>query len=453
MKNFTINLSSKIGVAVVVFASACGSNKTVQQNVATEGPAGRVFSDKLNFYDGAPSVSADGTKIVFESGRSGSSIRVYRLTLPSDPSSGTPSTAERVTKTDDLMSETVPKISADGSFVTFLANDASGVRNLYKSDWSGSNLGKFSVSNDQVFSHGISSDGAFLAYAAHDSETDSVKVVLVDATNSATTATLNSGSRNITGFTWLEASGGNYKIATVSTVDDSGISQIQIDTWAFTGVADFAGSTASIMTTKSVVTAADNLGNWLTQSGSSFITVQQRAPSNDRSVSELGAGAIADRRIFARSDLLLINSSGVESTSDEALGQSLTGVTASDNIVSLQTNETSRCVADQNSTQIISFKISATPATASSYERLIVRKTSTQLTYDLVSDPCDTSLSAEGVALDTAPGESALSANATTTNMTLAYVSIVTGDPEIVVIRRNSGNTRVWNVSANPVTE
>lgn len=452
MKNFTMPLSSKISAGLVTLATACGSSQTVQQNVASEGPSGRVFSDKIEYYDGAPSISANGQRLAFESGRQGATLRIFKLEMPADPATGTPGEAMRLTPNDDLNSETVPKIASDGTFVNFLANNESGVRSLYKSDWGGAAPAKFSADGDQVFSHGISADDQFFVYAAHDPSTDRVKVVLVSASDASNTATLNSGARNITGFTWLEGSGGSYKIATVATVDESGLSQIKVETWSFTGTGDFGAATVANLTTNLVPAAADNLENWLVPAGAKVFAVQPRTPGNDRSVGELGAGAIADRQIFARSDLLIVNS-GSETTSDQPLGQSLAGVSSTDDAIVVQANETTRCVADDSSTQIISFKLAATTnaATAASYERMLVRKTSAGMTYDLVSDPCETS--GEGVTLDTTPGESVLSADSTATDLTLAYVSVVTGDPEIVVIRKTAGTTKVWNVSANPVAE
>ena len=95
------------------------------------------------------------------------------------------------------------------------------------------------------------------------------------------------------------------------------------------------------------------------------------------------------------------------------------------------------------------MKLSATPAAAASYERIVVRKTSTGLTFDVVNDPCDTTLTGDGVILDTAPGDVVLSDGATTSTLSAAYVSVVTGDPEVLVIRRASGITKAWDASKN----
>lgn len=95
------------------------------------------------------------------------------------------------------------------------------------------------------------------------------------------------------------------------------------------------------------------------------------------------------------------------------------------------------------------MKLSATPAVAASYERIVVRKTSSELTFDVINDPCDATLTGEGVALDTAPGDLVLSDGATTSNLSAAYVSVVTGDPEVIVIRRASGTTKAWDASSN----
>ena len=97
------------------------------------------------------------------------------------------------------------------------------------------------------------------------------------------------------------------------------------------------------------------------------------------------------------------------------------------------------------------MKQTATPNSATSYERMVVRKTSKELTFDVVGDPCEASLAGEGVALDLTPGDAILSDSATTSSMTSAYVSVITGDPEVIVIRRAFGTTKAWDASNNKI--
>ena len=53
--------------------------------------------------------------------------------------------------------------------------------------------------------------------------------------------------------------------------------------------------------------------------------------------------------------------------------------------------------------------------------------------------------------LDLAPGAAVISPAAAASNLTIAYVSVLTGDPEIIVIRRASGGTKIWDASDNKI--
>ncbi|NBQ52094.1 MAG: hypothetical protein EBU49_00725 [Proteobacteria bacterium] len=304
-----------------------------------------------------------------------------------------------MTENDDLMSETSPAMSPDGNNVTFIGGTSTGSRGVYITPWAGGVTTRFSADGEQVYSQGISPDSALIAYAAIDSTTGSSRVIVVDAGNSATRATLATASRKITSLRWLRA-GAGYKLATVSLAESSGTSVTRIETWTFANVT--------------------------------------------------GVSAMADRQIFARNDLLLLDpTTGAESQIDSTLASAITGISASTSAALLVTNETARCISGSLPSKITTMKLSATPAVAGSYERVIVRKTSTGLTFDVVDDPCDATLTGDGVALDTAPGDVVLSDAATTSNLSVAYVSVVTGDPEVIIIRRAAGTTKAWDASSN----
>ena len=277
------------------------------------------------------------------------------------------------------------------------------------------------------------------------------RVTVVDAGNATSRAVLSTGTRNITGMRWLRA-GAGYKLATVSLLESTGQSITRVEAWTFNNVAGVAASTSVTVTDKSLMASADDPARWLADDGNKIMTVRALSPSVDRFVSETGAGALPDRKIFARNDLLLIDPGTLaEGSMDSPAGSSITGISASTAVTLVVATEVARCAADGLAARVATLKLSATPATASSYERLIVRKTSSSLTFDMVSDPCDTTLTGEGVMLDLAPGDGVISPGATSSSLTAAYVSVITGDPEIIVIRRASGTTKVWDASNNKI--
>lgn len=452
MKHKMTTILIRCSALLISLTQGCGSKTATPTPASTPGPSGRYFSRDLQFFDGAPSLSSDGLKLAFESGRSQTDkqyrLRIFKVTIDSDPnqSTGAPS---RLTENDDLMSETSPAMSPDGNNVTFIGGTSTGSRGVYITPWAGGVTTRFSADGEQVYSQGISPDSALIAYAAIDSTTGSSRVIVVDAGNSATRATLATASRKITSLRWLRA-GAGYKLATVSLAESSGTSVTRIETWTFANVTGVASAPAATLTEKSVMASSDDAARWIAQDGNKILTVQPLTPASTRSVGEVGAGALADRQIFARNDLLLLDpTTGAESQIDSTLASAITGISASTSAALLVTNETARCISGSLPSKITTMKLSATPAVAGSYERVIVRKTSTGLTFDVVDDPCDATLTGDGVALDTAPGDVVLSDAATTSNLSAAYVSVVTGDPEVIIIRRAAGTTKAWDASSN----
>ncbi|MEY4629986.1 MAG: hypothetical protein RIQ81_106 [Pseudomonadota bacterium] len=388
--------------------------------------------------------------MVFESGRTGNGVRIFKAGLPSDPSPDTaaPDAPSRLTGDDSLASETNPVVSADGARVALIGTDASGNRSAWSVPWAGGAATMLSVSGEQVFDLGFSPDSALFAYGSI-LASGATAVTVVDTANPQTRGTLTTGARKVGGLRWL-ATGAGYKLATISLSGATGVSVTNIETWTFNNVAGVAAAAATTLTGKATVAAQDDLSAWLTQDANKIITVQSLTPSADRSVGEIGPGALSERKIFARQELLFLDpGTGAESVGDNPQGDVILGVSASQNLTLVAVNETTRCLAGGLSSRASILKVSATPATASSFERLVVRKTSTGKTFDLVSDPCDVTLVTEGAALDLAAGEAVISGGAITGNLTVAYVSVITGDPEVLVIRRGSGSTKVWDVSAN----
>ncbi len=445
--------SSAINIALLAVLQGCGSSAKAPPPVVTSGPSGRVFSGDPKFYDGSPSLSADGLKLAFESGRSSSILRIFKVNVPSDPSQSTAATDEptRLTGIDDLTSEASPALAPNGNNVAFIGGTSDGARSSYITAWAGGSTTKFSVDGEMVYSQGFSPDSLLIAYAARNATSGANSVIVVDAANSATRATLTTGTRNITSLRWLRAASG-YKLATVALMESSGASLTRIETWTFSNVAGVAAASATTLTDKAVMAASDDAGRWIAQDGTRIMTVNTLSPATTRSVSEVGTGALADRTIFARTDLLLLDpTTSAESQIDVPVGSAITAISASTTATLLVTNETSRCISGGLPTRIVAMKLTATPNSATSYERMVVRKTSKELTFDVVGDPCETSLTGEGVALDLTPGDAILSDSATTSSMTSAYVSVITGDPEVIVIRRAFGTTKAWDASNNKI--
>lgn len=430
--------------------ASCGGESKKQPNAAAPGPAGRQFSNDLKLYDGRPALSLDGLKLAFESGRAVSSIRIFKAGIPADPSqdNSAPEAPARLTGDDALASETNPVLAGDGTQVAFIGTDSSGNRGAWSVAWTGGAAVLLSQPGEQVFDLGFSPDSTLLAYGAV-LASGAFTVTVLDIATPQTRATLTTGSRAISGLRWL-STGAGYKLATISPFVVAGLSVSRVETWPFNGVTGVASATATTLTDNATDAAQDNLSTWLAEDASKIITAKSLTPSADRSVNEVGPGALADRKIFARQDLIFLDpGTGVESLGDTPQGDVILGLGASQNLTMVTAAETTRCQAGGLSGRAAILKISATPATTSSFERLVVRKTSSGKTFDLVNDPCDATLVADGVALDLAAGEAMINGSAAAGSMTVAYVSVITGDPEVLVIRRASGSTRVWDVSGN----
>ncbi len=450
MKNLTRKTAKLIYISTLCLAASCGDESKKAPTSTSSGPAGRQFSNELKYYDGRPSLSSDGLRIIFESGRSGTSTRIFKVNIPADPSTAdaAPDAPSRLTGSDNLISETSPVLSQDGNHVVFKGTDSDGNRGAWTANWADGISTILSSAGEQVFSLDISPDASLVAYSAT-TAAGAVVVEVVDRAAPQTRARLTTGTRTITSLRWLQT-GVGYRLATASIGESPGISTYKIETWTFSAISGVTAATPTALTTKAIQSAGDNLSAWMTQETSRILTVKNLEPSASRSVTETGPGALPDRSIFARSELLFLDpTTGAESVADTPQGDAVTGVSSSQTLTLVTVNETTRCQSGGLYGRATVMKISATPQTAASFERIVVRKTSPGKTYDLVANQCDESLTGEGVALDLTAGQPTINGAAATGTLTVAYVSIATGDPEVLVIRRAQGSTKVWDISAN----
>lgn len=430
--------------------ASCGGQSKKPPSSASTGPAGKQFSNDLQYYDGRPSLSSDGLRLVFESGRGGVTTRIFKASVPADPSTAdaAPGTPGRLTASDELVAESSPVIGQDGNHVAFIGTDSDGNREAWTASWADGSATLISADGEQVFAVDVSPDSSLIAYGAFTAAGTTI-IEVVDRATPQTRARLNTDARAITSLRWLQA-GAGYRLAAASSAEISGVSVTKIESWSFSNVSGVAAATPAALTTKSVIAATNNLPAWIAQDATRILTVKTLQPSATRTVPEVGPGALADRSIFARSELLFLDpASGAESVADAPQGDAVLGVSSSQSLTLVTVNETSRCQAGGLSSRATVMKVSATPQTAASFERLVVRKTSTGKTFDLVASQCDDSLTGEGVALDLAAGQAIISAGSAAGDFTVAHISVITGDPEVLVIRRAQGATKIWDVSAN----
>ena len=437
-------------LSTLCLVASCGGESKKTPTSASTGPSGKQFSNELQYYDGRPSLSSDGLRLAFESGRGGVTTRVFKATIPADPSvaDAAPAAPVRLTTTDDLASENSPVISPDGNHVAFIGTDSDKNREAWSASWTDGSATMLSADGEQVFAVDFSPDSLLVAYGAFTAAGTTI-VEVVDRTTPQTRARLTTEGRAITSLRWLQ-SGAGYRLATAGSVEVSGVSVTKIETWSFNAVAGVAASSPAVLTTKSVIAATGNLPAWISQDATKILTVQALQPSATRSVPETGTGALADRKIFARSELLFLDpATSAETVADSPQGDAVLSVSSSQSLTLVTVNETSRCQEGGLPSRATIMKLSATPQTAASFERLVVRKTSTGKTFDVVASQCDDSLTGEGVALDLAAGQAIINGAAASSDLTIAHISVTTGDPEVLVIRRAQGTTKVWDVSAN----
>ncbi len=172
--------------------AACGGNKRPHKDLDDPERGGAALEPiSFRYADNKPSVSSDGTKIVFVSGRdSGAETATSKAYKATWPAGAEPGELTRVTSDDSVGIEKSAWISADGAWVLLLSADGART-DLYLQDFAGAKAPVRITDDAELESAAsFSPDGKLISWLATDrvKKTSSVRIVEIGDASAATLA-------------------------------------------------------------------------------------------------------------------------------------------------------------------------------------------------------------------------------------------------------------------------
>lgn len=231
----------KLLLSLGVMLSACGggsSRDDVKESPIRTG--GQLESIPIKYYDVAPSLSADGLKVVFLSGRDtsdeGAQMRAYRADWPADTKPGKP---VRVTSEDKGFEKEV-SISPDGTTIALLI--ASGNKHdIYTIPYAGGDLVALTTNGGEKKRLRFSPDGALLTWIHNDGAVATAVVGNV-ATNTAQAVK----AAAVSDVFWVPTTEvGGYKLGVRVGAETAG--QAVLQTATFTNLEEAASASFSAL--------------------------------------------------------------------------------------------------------------------------------------------------------------------------------------------------------------
>ena len=393
------------------------------------------------YIDDSPSIAKNGTKILFRSGRDNGVSRIYKTTW----SSGAWSAPEKLAATSGMTSETIAKISPDGTKalvqgltgsgkVLSICDVAAGSCSVIASHpWK---YGEFAFSPDSTmffYMKGSESTGASIYVAA---TTAGANAYMVGTENAWTKAV------------WSADGSSTYALLTAATNESSG--RLTLSKWAFnTPVSNIASAQESNL-------GADISGSSIldpySASTARFTVTTPPQSSNKKVFSELGSYSGADKKSISMTNEIhtwLINGSDEGAITAATGSQTLFAWVTNDDATIFTLNSVSiRCTGDSLSTtgQAIALINRADNAVTWRHLKKPIELSKGPSTTE---DPCDRTISGSATTMDMSVSEIAINRDATAATHTVVWTSTMTGDSEVFASVTSGGTTSVYNASGN----
>ena len=468
MQETCVNTAWTLVISAVLSLSmaGCGATTTTEPPAVDSQRSGsslETFGPKYN--DSKPILSADGTHIVFISGRDSTDQAVALKIYKADwPQGGDPTSPTRVTSGDDLGFEQEAALSQDGQWVALVAAK-DGQTDLYLQDYAGTKS-PVRVTNDAaVESHPtFSPDAKLIAWVSRAADTglSSVQLVALGDGSAAALAqqfTVTTADEDVRQVFWVPTGNSSYELAT----------------GAGAGALTYSLRTFSAADQATQATRTDWLKDLLVQTtiapvaASANVVLVRKDLSSERVLStKVGDAVDAPSSMLVQTEPVFAvpGTSTVTRFSDPPGYETLGAAMASDGKTAfLVTQQVYKCVGDASDSYGAALVLA--PSDVSAPTRLSPRLAADGTSFELVQGYCDRKR-ADGTVgrIDDKIADLALNAQATQTKYRLAYVTRFTtkfdencalksADPEIMVVDVDGDKKVIKPLSLNraPVTD
>ncbi len=462
--------SSKF-VQVLTVAALCGcggSDKKTEEQADPERSGSALDSLPIKFNDFAPSLSADGSRVLFISGRaSGDGTATYKAFRVDWPAGAGPGEAVRVTTDDKLGSERAAALSPDGKWAALVVTNG-GRTDLYLQALDGG-LPAVRLTDDtaEEFAPEFSPDSKLLVWGQRPSA-DSAGAAFVlnigDGSESATRGPvkISGEAAALSQVLWLPLSNASYQLITTErTIDGQGRLAVVQRTFADpagAGTAEAAKWPGDLVPVDGVRVAA----------GGTIVL----APLQVLSTARREALRVGDFEPAAGADgpkTRLLSEIGLLSATEtkpfpSALGYGILGLGLSDDGSAgvAVAREFYRCKGEENDVYGTSLNVLGLPS--GQIGRLAPRLTSTdpgKLTFDVAGGLCNRDIndSVKGRIDDKIVGAE-INGSATAKVYRILYVSrftahfdancaLRTGDPEIYGLNADEAGKQIFAIAKN----
>jgi len=430
--------------------TGCGGGTSTKASPVPSQRNGRsIVSVTRQFIDLAPSISADGTRITFVSGRTGAD-RIFRSEYTSGQSPTAPS---RITSDDSITKELASTLSGNGAWV-LIPGVKDGIRDLFFMPFGGGGLQQLTTDKDSESEARFSPDSSLFAFikSASPGAPGRAYIGSVGDGSTVTVAAIGNESDRFSQVIWGP---GSYTLYAVGT--DGTSTKRQLVSFTFSDYSSASTAVASTLLTDlpSPVLGQNNAGPVL--AGSSML-FSQRLSTGARSVSESGKAPQTGPTYGVKTETIAKALDGSTSSiwSTLATTDSTPMAASSDGATVFSLNrEVIRCVAEEAPSYVGYLMITA--ADGSNAQRLIPRTGPTAGTYEMTDDACNrTHADGTSSTLDFSVAGAVFSAQSTREAFRAAIVTSgnsAGGDPEVILIDRMAdGTTYYYSLSQNPKT-
>ena len=453
--------------AALILTVACA--KPADTTPAAETPA-RTGVDLVTFpvkyTDIAPSISDDGTRVVFVSGRdstdTASSLKIYKSDWPSG---NTPLAPVRLTDTDLGVEQDVALAPA-GDF-TAITTLKDGIVDLYLQAYSGG--APVQVTNDALIDSRprFSPDSKLLAWIVRDNDAGTAKLVGVTigagaAADVATVTTLSTDSENVIDFTWVAPAGSGYSVTLATR--DAGAGTTALTKVSFATPAAAAAAARTVIASSVVLNDAVRLSS----KGGKIAGVSGILPVGAKMSTSLGVGD-APRETPVTAEPFFFDAAAAANTAPTTFAKpamyqilGIGGLLADGSAALVAGRSAYRCVATAT-TFNFGAAISLTPTDGTTAPTFFVPRTAvTAGAFDVATDFCDLKRSDGSVGrVDDHIVAAVLNGAATATAFRAVYVTrfaphfdvncnLKVGDPEIYGMSIQGATKTIATVSVNP---
>jgi len=454
----------KVAILVVVgtLGSSCGKKSTKKPIIDPPQRSGTAFvSYSLKYTDQKPALNADGTKLVFISGRDSaednSVLKAHKLSWNVGEAPDASAVA-RVTVTD-LGRETFAAISPDGNWVALIIATSTNESAIYVQDFAGAGEPRLiTKSQDAITNLTFSPDSALLMWINKSQESVNVKIVGIGTTPSDPISEV-AGPVSIkfaANAAWIP--GTSYSIAVAESAGE-GASAIVINRYKFSGVAEVNNSSPELLVTSELY----NKSFGIVANAGSIGFVSKVARSSRILVPRIGKIEEPQPSIPLQNQpqwFVPMASATVQMTAEPFSYDTFALAFGSDNLFTL--NRSYYFCEDDTAAAYGSDFVKINTADQS-IERMVPRLNAAADGFEMVSGLCDNTDS-EGVRrrIDDRMTEIAVSSDSTSASFRMAYVTRIStkfdaacalklGDPDVYLVERSAEATKIFHLSGNQV--